>query len=241
MAKTWKVHPTAMAFPRISGDELNELRADIEENGIRVSILVNKKKDTILDGRNRMMIAHDLKLKETDVPIEIFKGKPEDEIAEIISRNLHRRHLTDDQRAAIVAKVLGPELAKEAEARKVTGKAGDLGMKSTQGGVVGESTQGRTRERIAAVAQVGDHKARAALLAREHASDELDNVIDGKLKLALAARRAKARAFKKKKIRPKPEKTLQERVEARFLRFMESFAVSESREVRKILKLLLTK
>ena len=60
MAKTWKIHPTAMQFQRISGDELKELKADIEANGIKVPILVNKKRDTILDGRNRMMIASEL-------------------------------------------------------------------------------------------------------------------------------------------------------------------------------------
>src|SRR5438477_753508 len=231
MPKTWKVHPDTLAFPRIGGDELKQLRADIEAHGIRVPILVNKKKDTILDGRNRMMIAHELKLKDGEVPIEIFEGKPEQEVGEIISRNLHRRHLTDDQRAALVAKLRGPELAKEADARKRTGKSADLGMKSTQGGVVGESTQGRTRERIAAEAKVGDHKARAALLAAEHIPGELDNVIAGKEKLAAAARKAKAKGGKQKTVRSKPEKSLQERVESKYLRFMESFAVSEYRAV----------
>jgi hypothetical protein len=113
--KTWKVHPAALAFPRMSVAEFNELKADIAAKGMRLPILVNKKKDTILDGRNRMMVAHDLKLEDGEVPIEVFTGTSEEEVSEIISRNIHRRHLTDDQRVAIVAKLRGPQLTKEAQ------------------------------------------------------------------------------------------------------------------------------
>jgi hypothetical protein len=214
-----------MAFPRMPSGEFNELKADIAAHGIRLPILVNSKRDTILDGRNRIMAAHDLKLKDGQIPIEVFKGKPEDEVGEIISRNIHRRHLTDDQRVSIVTKLRGPQLAKEAETRQRTGKAGDLGLKSTQG---------RTREIIATEARVGAHKARAALLAAEHAPKDLDKVIEGKQKLAAAAKKAR-----KKVKRPKPEKPLRERVEAKFLRFMESFPVTDYREVRAILRELL--
>src|SRR6266542_5545676 len=121
MNKTYKVHPAANAFPRLSAERYNELKADIEARGICVPILVNKKKDTILDGRTRAMIAHDLKLKDGAVPLEVCKGKPEDEAAEIMSRNFHRRDLTDGERAAIVAKLRGPQIEKEAEARERMG------------------------------------------------------------------------------------------------------------------------
>lgn len=41
------------------------------------------------------------------------------------------------------------------------------------------------------------------------------------------------------KTKPKEQKPLRQRVEAKFLRFMESFAVTENREVRAILRELL--
>jgi hypothetical protein len=230
MTKTWKVHPAAMAFPRMPTAALNELKADIAANGIRIPILVNKKRDTILDGRTRMIVAHDLKLKDGEVPIEVFTGKPEEEVGEIISRNIHRRHLTDDQRVAIVAKLRGPQLAKEAEERQKAGEASDLGLKSTQG---------RTRELIAAEADVSQHKARSALMTAKHAPFELDMVIAGKERLAKA--HANAKAKEKKSSKPKPQKSLRERVEAKFLRFMESFPVTDYREVRAILRELLAK
>jgi len=43
------------------------------------------------------------------------------------------------------------------------------------------------------------------------------------------------------KAKPKQHKPLRERVEAKFLRFMESFRVTEYREVRAILRELLAK
>src|SRR5438094_3119347 len=225
MAKTWKIHPNAMQFQRISGDELKELKADIEANGIKVPILVNKKRDTILDGRNRMMIASELKLPEREVPLEVFKGKPEDEVGEIISRNIYRRHLTDDQRVALITKLLGPGLRAEAQARMKAGVA-DPTRKSAEGS--------ETAHKIAKEAKVGRDKARMALEAEKHAPKDLDAVIAGKEKLAAANAKRRAKAGKNRK--PKPEKTLRQKVEAKFLRFQESFAVSEWREALAIVR-----
>jgi ParB-like nuclease domain. len=222
MAKTWKVHKAAGLFPRIGGDELKELKADIEANGIRVPVLVNKAKDTILDGRNRMMIAHDLGLKEDDVPFEIFKGK--DETGEIISRNIHRRHLTDDQRVALITKLRGPGLAKQAAERQKAGKA-DPSLKSDEG---------RVDDQIAREAKVTRHKARTALDAAKHVPKDLDRVIEGKERLAAAHARARARAGKNRK--PKPEKTFRQIVEAKFLRFRTSFPPSRAREMIAIVR-----
>ena len=229
MMETLKIHPAARAFPRMPAAEYNELKADIAAHGIRLPILVNKNRDTVIDGRNRIMVAYDLKLKDSEIPIEVFTGKPEEEVNEIISRNIHRRHLTDDQRVAIVAKLRGPQLTKEAQEREKAGKAVNPMF---------VSTQGRTWSQVAVEADVGQHKARSALIAAKHAPVELDKVIAGKQKLAEAGKKARAKAGNAK---PKKERTLRERVEAKFVRFMESFAVTEYREVRAILRELLAK
>src|SRR5438128_7876196 len=102
--KTYKIHPVARLFPTLEAKEMGELRDDLATNGIRVPILVNKKKDTIIDGRNRYMIATELKM-DGKVPLEVFKGKDEEIPGEIISRNILRRHLNDDQRATLIAKI----------------------------------------------------------------------------------------------------------------------------------------
>src|SRR5205823_6980221 len=90
------------------------------QNGILVPILVNKKKDTIIDGRNRWMIATELKM-DGKVPLEVFKGKDEEIPGEIISRNIFRRHLTDEQRVMLVTKIRGEKLEEEAKQRQVAG------------------------------------------------------------------------------------------------------------------------
>lgn len=228
MNKVWKIHPVAKEFPKIGGEQFAELKADIAKNGIRLPILVNSKRDTVLDGRNRLMAAHDLKLADKDVPIEVFDGTEDEAVAQIISRNIHRRHLTDEQRVSLVVKLLGPQLTKEAEARERAGKA-DLTLKSTQG---------RTHEKIATVAKVGTHKARAALETAKHSPQDLDDVIEGKAKLAAAHKKIKARA---RSTKPKTIKPLPERVETRFVRFMETFAVADYVTVRSILREILAK
>ena len=225
MLRVYRIHPAANEFPRMPKPEFDELKADIKEHGIRLPILVNKKKDTILDGRNRIMAAHDLKLADKEVPLEVFTGNDGDEVSEIVSRNIMRRNLTDDQRVSLLAKLLGKSL--EEEARKRPGKTS--GLKSTR--------SGRTQDIIAAQAKVGTYKARSALAVAKHAPGDLDRVIEGKEKLSEAKKKARAKAGAT--ARPKPQKSLQERVEAKFLRFMETFAVTDYKKVRAILRELL--
>ena len=226
--RTYKIHPAATAFPRMPKEEFDELKADIAAHGIRLPILVNAKRDTVLDGRNRIMAAHDLKLKDSQIPIEVFTGTDEQAVTEIISRNILRRHLSDDARVALVAKLRGPQLAKEAQTRQRTGK--HLGL---------ESTQGRTHDKLAAEARVSTHKAKAAIQTSKHSPKDLDAVIEGKTKLAAASKKARAKAGKTAK--PKPPKSLRDRVQAKFIALMESFAVTEYVEVRSILRELLAK
>ena len=115
-----KVHPVARMFAGLEGNEMNDLRNDIKANGILVPIVVNQDRDTIIDGRNRWAIANELGI-QTDVPYEVFAGADEDIPAEILRLNVFRRHLTDDQRLAAIAKVRGPQLEKEGRARQVAG------------------------------------------------------------------------------------------------------------------------
>lgn len=221
--KTYKVHPAAMAFPRMPASEFADMKESIRTGGIKIPILVTTK-GVLLDGRNRVAAAYDLKLSDKDVPTEVFKGTEEEAVAEIIARNITRRHLTDDQRVALTAKLLGKELTKQAKADRASGKA----AKGKGGGEVAD--------RIAKAAKVSQHKGRAAMETAKSPKD-LDAVIAGKTKLSDAKKAAQKKTGKTPK--QKPEKTLREQVQAKFLRLMESFAVNQYREVRKILRELL--
>ena len=223
--RTLKVHPAALAFPKITGKDLKELEKDIAEHGIRVPILVNKEQDTILDGRNRWMIAHELGLKEDEIPLQVFKGTDEEATAEIVSRNLFRRHLSDDQRVMIAAKLLGKKIEETAASDRAYGseKSGDRGSAAA---------------RLAKAAGTTRHKAEGALSVAKHTPQLAERVIAGKTPLKKARKVAAKKAGKKSKA-GRPALTFEQQVERKWLKFMTSFAVSDARAVRKIVKGLL--
>lgn len=99
LAGVW--HEYAALFEMIPpGKPLDALREDIRQFGVREPIIVYQGK--ILDGRNRYMCARDLGL---DFPVADFEGTDAEALAFVLSTNLHRRHLTESQRAAVAAKL----------------------------------------------------------------------------------------------------------------------------------------
>jgi ParB-like chromosome segregation protein Spo0J len=238
MNKAMKIHATAKAFPSLPEKEAAELRADIKKNGIRVPILINKAGDTILDGRNRWMIAYDLGLRKSQVPVERFSGEDHEIPRVIISLNLFRRHLTDKERAALVTKLLAPQLEAEAAAREKGGKAipcpeNDTGSEP-EPEPCGEfrTRSGRTVDQLAAAANVSAHKTRQALKVRAEGGDKaLDEIISGKADLT---KKAKAVATKTRK----PAKVLpfEQQVWQRWTRWFEQW---EQDERGKVIRLVL--
>jgi hypothetical protein len=97
-------HPIANLFPLMEGEEFDALVADIKNNGQREPIILYEGK--ILDGRNRyracLAAGVGLKLSkhEDDSP---YIGDP---VAYVISKNVHRRHLTGEQKRELIAKLL---------------------------------------------------------------------------------------------------------------------------------------
>ena len=106
-------HPLAELFPILVGEELRALADDIKAHGLREPLLVLG--DQLIDGRNR---AAACELAGVEPRIEEYTGDPAAIPALIISKNLHRRHLTTDQRAAIAAELTKcfAEAAKERRA-----------------------------------------------------------------------------------------------------------------------------
>lgn len=91
-------HEYANLFPMLQGAALSALREDIRKHGVREPVVFLDGK--ILDGRNRYMCANELGI---DAPSLEFDG--DDPLSFVISHNLHRRHLTESQRASIAARV----------------------------------------------------------------------------------------------------------------------------------------
>ena len=91
-----ELHPLCTLFPRLAGAEFEALKADIAANGQREPITVHG--GFILDGGNRYRACVEAGVEPL---LKEFTG--ENLVSFVLSANLHRRHLTPGQQAAIVA------------------------------------------------------------------------------------------------------------------------------------------
>jgi ParB-like chromosome segregation protein Spo0J len=98
-ARSSPFHPLADRFPPIEGVEFDELVADIKANGLIEPIVMLD--GMILDGRNRYRACVAADVEPTFRP---FTG--DDPAAYVISANIHRRHLTPEQKRDLIAKLL---------------------------------------------------------------------------------------------------------------------------------------
>lgn len=114
------VHPAADAFPMMSDAELKELADDIAVNGLRNPLVLNHDGTVLIDGRNRLRACEIAGAQPT---YENLSADLTDEqtLIYIVSANIHRRHLTQSQRAT-VATALEPMYVESARERMMTGK-----------------------------------------------------------------------------------------------------------------------
>jgi ParB-like chromosome segregation protein Spo0J len=162
--QSYEIHEAANIFPMMSADEFDGLKADIAEHGIRSPITFWR--DMLLDGRNRMRACEELGI---DPPCEEL-DESYDPWEYVISHNLHRRHLTVNQRSMIAAKM-------------ETLKRGDV---QSQRGV---SQDTPSIEDVAKQLNVGRASVARAKQVLAHGSKEvIDAVERGELPISLAAK-----------------------------------------------------
>lgn len=95
----YEIHPAAEIFPLMSGEEFDSLAADIQKHGLREPIVLFEGK--VLDGRNRLRACQQLGVE----PAFVEWANGEDPRTYVVSKNLHRRHLSESQRAMIAGKM----------------------------------------------------------------------------------------------------------------------------------------
>lgn len=92
-------HPLANIFPLLDGDAFDALVADVRNYGLNEPIILHE--GQILDGRNRYRACV---AAGVDAHMTTFVGT--DPLAFVISKNLHRRHLNESQRAMVARRLV---------------------------------------------------------------------------------------------------------------------------------------
>ena len=148
-----RIHPAAELFPLISEAELKQLADDISAHGLRTSIILGQQgiELWLVDGRNRLDVLQRLGLLSVDEKGQLHLERKlgdcwypfvhedrRDPYDLVLSLNVHRRHLTSEQKRELIAALLKakPEasnvtIAKQVKADdKTVAKARD-GLEST--------------------------------------------------------------------------------------------------------------
>ena len=116
------IHPAAELLPGMSEQELRELGEDIRKNGLYEGVALLDGK--LLDGRNRLdaMQVAGIRLvtgnghpEWANIPYRNVQGV--EPFTYVISKNIHRRHLTAEQKRELIAKLL--EARPEASNRQI--------------------------------------------------------------------------------------------------------------------------
>jgi hypothetical protein len=146
-----RFHPLANIFPLTEGADFDDLVADFRAHGLRHAIVLHE--GMILDGRNRYracfaagMSIEDMTPEERPGYFQKFFG--DDPVAFVISANLHRRHLTAEQKREIIAKVIAATPAKSDRAVGKIAKADGKTVASVRREMEGRAEVPHVEKRI---------------------------------------------------------------------------------------------
>jgi hypothetical protein len=181
----YEFHPFANIFPMMEGEAFHAFVKDIEARGQQEPIWLYEGK--ILEGRNRYRACELLK---REVQTKDYIGN--DPIGFVLSANVHRRHLTEAQRAMVGASL----------ADLVTGA-----NQHTKGGLSASAA--------AALLKVGTASIeRARVILRSGDPDLIKAVTEGRVSVTAAAKQSKPNNGKPKPDKkPKPPKNLSGKIE----------------------------
>lgn len=142
-----KAHEYAEFLPITEGRARDLIFEDIKANGIKKPVVLIRGK--VLDGRNRLLMAHEIGLKKEDIPFREFNPTLDGDPLEFVKReNVLHRHLSEGQLSLIAANI-AKEIAKQIkenkanvseEAKVPTGNTGAKDAEGNSGTGNGESS-----------------------------------------------------------------------------------------------------
>lgn len=201
--KDLQLHPDANHVPRMRDEEWQSTRQDILARGVDEPVCVQQP-NLILDGRHRHEAA--IERGDTLIPAIIVDLPPDEQVALIYRRALLRRHLSDDQRAVLAARLQKAEAKDALHERAVKGgESGGRGRPKPGGDSLApdacaklspanpepKQRTSRSDERAAAQHNVSRRKLRAAGELDKANSELADDVLVGQKSLAEAKRQSK--------------------------------------------------
>lgn len=170
-------HPAAELFPLMDDDALAALAEDIAKHGLRDPI--ETLDGELLDGRNRLRACELAGVAPRFDEVTLNGESPTEYV---VSRNLHRRHLTTAQRAALAVELL-PHLEAEARERQKGGQGGVLLSPET------DEAKGRADEKAAEIVGVGRTTVAHTKAIQGRAPDVINRMRRGEIPTVAAAAR----------------------------------------------------
>jgi hypothetical protein len=167
------IHPLAERLPTMPEEEFRELVESIREHGLKESLWLYE--GQVLDGRHRARACDELGVEPS---CRQYEGN--EPVGFVIDANVHRRHLSAGQRAALAIDFM-PEL--EAEARARQGHRTDLDPTS---GPSGPEVPVRARDLAAARVGASPRSVARAKRVQEHAPEKLEEVRAGEKSIQTA-------------------------------------------------------
>ncbi len=183
-----KIHPAADLFPMMRDEEIESLSADIAENGLRDPIVLLD--GQVLDGRNRLRAC-----AEAGVEPRFEEYDGDAPFSYVVSTNLHRRHLTQSQMAAIAADAREPLMEEAKKRSSAAAHAARWGCGNEYGeDAMGpkdpiaprDPDEGRSRAIVARQFGVGHMQVGRAWKVRENDSELFERIKSGEVTVGAA-------------------------------------------------------
>jgi ParB-like chromosome segregation protein Spo0J len=179
-------HPFAEFFPLIEGEAFEDLKKNIDQNGLIEPIILHEGK--ILDGRNRYRAL--AASKKPILTIE-WNGECGTPLGYVLAKNLQRRQLTSGQCSVLALDIL-PTLAAEAKKRQQAHGGTSPGKgKNTSGKNSASEPSGEAREQAAKLVGSNARYIQDAAKLQKDFPDLLEKVRKNELTLPAAMKEAK--------------------------------------------------
>ena len=184
-------HPAAELFPLIEGEAFDALVEDIKAHGLKESCWLNRD-GVLLDGRNRIRACHKAGIKAT---FRQYDG--DDEVGFIVSLNLRRRHLNEDERAFLAVSLIPLYEEQGLAAKAEAGRLSAPGRSEKDRAALPYLSQDeskRSRARAAKDVNVAPRRVAQAKRIAEQAPDLVPEVVSGFMSINKAETIVKNRA-----------------------------------------------